>query len=67
MWKYALKRMLMLIPVLVGVALIIFSLLYITPGDPARLVLGEQVSEEAIKAFRDKQGLNDPFLVQFTN
>ena len=59
--------MLMLVPVLIGVALIIFSLLYITPGDPARLILGEQVSEEAIKEFRDKQGLNDPFGVQFVN
>lgn len=67
MWKYALKRVLMLIPVLLGVAFIIFSLLYITPGDPARLILGEQVSEEAIKEFRDKEGLNDPFLIQFFN
>lgn len=67
MLKYALKRMLMLVPVLIGVALIIFSLLYITPGDPARLILGEQVSEEAIKEFRDKQGLNDPFGVQFVS
>ena len=56
MWKYALKRILMLIPVLLGVAFIIFSLLYITPGDPARLILGEQVSEEAIHDFREKEG-----------
>ena len=65
MWKYALKRILMLVPVLLGVAFIIFSLLYITPGDPARLILGEQVSEEAIHDFREKEGLNDPFLIQF--
>lgn len=67
MWRYALKRILMLIPVLLGVAFIIFSLLYVTPGDPARLILGEQVSEEAIREFREKEGLNEPFLVQFFN
>jgi peptide/nickel transport system permease protein len=67
MWKYALKRILLLCPVLIGVAFIIFTLLYFTPGDPARLILGEQVSAEAIKEFRSREGLDDPFLVQFAN
>ena len=67
MWKYALKRMLMLIPVLLGMSFIIFTMMYITPGDPARLILGEQASEEAIQDFRNKEGLNDPFFVRYAN
>lgn len=52
---------------LAGVALIVFTLLYITPGDPARMMLGERASEEALKQFRAEQGLDKPFLVQFGN
>lgn len=65
MFKFAMKRFFLLVPVILGVAFVVFSLLYITPGDPARLVLGEQVSEEAIQEFRRVEGLNDPFLLQF--
>lgn len=57
----------MLVPVLHGVAFCVFTLLYFTPGDPARMVLGDLATDEAIKEFRDKEGLNDPFLVQFGN
>ena len=65
MWKYAFKRIFLLLPVLAGVIFCVFSLLCITPGDPARLILGEQVSEEAINEFREKEGLNNPFLIQY--
>ena len=67
MLKYIFRRILMLIPVLLGVAFCVFTLLYFTPGDPARMVLGDLATDEAIKEFRDKEGLNDPFLVQFGN
>ncbi|MBQ3458849.1 MAG: ABC transporter permease, partial [Synergistaceae bacterium] len=67
MLKYILRRIIMLIPVLLGVAFCVFTLLYFTPGDPARMVLGDLATDEAIKEFRDKEGLNDPFLVQFGN
>jgi peptide/nickel transport system permease protein len=56
----------MLIPVVIGVALIIFTLLYITPGDPARMALGEDAPAEAVEQFRQNYGLDDPFLVQFS-
>jgi peptide/nickel transport system permease protein len=59
-------RILMLIPVVIGVALIIFTLLYITPGDPARMALGEDAPAEAVEQFRQNYGLDDPFLVQFS-
>ena len=65
MLKYAIKRILMLFPVLLGVSFIVFSLLYITPGDPARIILGERVSEDAIREFREREGLNDPFFPRY--
>ena len=54
-----------MLPVLVGVILIIFTLMYITPGDPASILLGEQARPEALAALREEMGLNDPFLLQF--
>ena len=65
MLKYILKRFLALIPVLIGVSFFIFSLLAMTPGDPASLVLGPDADEAAIKIFRTEQGLDDPFLVRY--
>lgn len=67
MLRYIIRRILFLIPVLLGVAFCVFTLLYLTPGDPARIVLGDLATDEAIKEFRDKEGLNDPYLVQFGN
>ncbi|MCF4113167.1 MULTISPECIES: nickel ABC transporter permease [Dethiosulfovibrio] len=65
MFKYIFKRVLMLVPVLIGVTFIVFSMLYITPGDPARMVLGEQAPQESVDELRQEMGLNDPFFVQF--
>ncbi|MDL2311088.1 ABC transporter permease [Peptostreptococcaceae bacterium OttesenSCG-928-C18] len=65
MSKYILKRILFLIPIMLGVSFIVFGLLYITPGDPARNVLGPSASEEAVADLRQEMGLDDPFLVQY--
>lgn len=54
-----------MIPVLLGVTFIIFALLFITPGDPARLTLGEDATEEALQSFRVEYGLDKPFLMQY--
>lgn len=67
MGKYILKRLLQLIPILIAVTFIIFSLLYITPGDPARMALGETATEEAVKEYQEQLGLNEPFLIQYLN
>ena len=67
MGKYILKRILWMLPVLLGVTLIIFTVLYFIPGDPARMILGDDASEEAIQALRDDMGLNDPFIVRYVN
>ena len=65
MLKYTAKRLLFLILVLLGVSFIVFTLLYISPGDPAKVILGEAASEEALEALREQMGLNDPFLVRY--
>ncbi len=55
----------MLVPVMLGVALVVFSIMYLTPGDPATLLLGERASQEEILMLRNEMGLNDPFVVQY--
>lgn len=59
MLKYIGKRILMLIPVILGISFIVFMILNLTPGDPARMILGESASDESIKALREEMGLND--------
>ncbi|AVQ99828.1 dipeptide transport system permease protein DppB [Oceanobacillus picturae] len=65
MLKYITKRLLMLIPVLIGVSIITFSLIHLIPGDPARSMLGEKATEEQLSALRQELGLNDPYIVQY--
>ena len=65
MLRYIFRRVLFLIPVLVGVAFCVFLLLYLTPGDPAKMALGDLATEQAIQEFREKEGLNDPFWIRF--
>ncbi|MGI6177907.1 MAG: ABC transporter permease [Eubacterium sp.] len=65
MLKYILKRILMMIPVMIGVALITFSMMHLSPGEPADFVLGELATEEDKELFNEQNGLNDPFIVQF--
>lgn len=65
MIRYIAKRILMMIPVLLAVSFLIFSLMYLAPGDPARIILGDDAPEEAVLEKREELGLNDPFLVQY--
>jgi len=65
MLKYILKRLILMVPVMLGVATIVFTLMYITPGDPAQLILGEAASKEAVAELRQEMGLNDGFIVRF--
>ena len=59
------KRVLATIPVMAVVALFVFSLLYIAPGDPAAVIAGEQASPEDVEKIRATLGLDRPFLVRF--
>ena len=61
MLKYIGKRLLMMIPVMIGVIIIVFTMLYITPGDPAMLILGETSTEAERDALREEMGLNEGY------
>src|SRR6202012_5304022 len=65
MVSYVLRRVLVTIPVMAIVALFVFSLLYIAPGDPAAVIAGDQASPAAVERIRQNLGLDRPFLVQF--
>ena len=67
MYKYVLHRLLMMIPVLLGVTFIVFTLMYFTPGDPVKMILGETAKPEDVAKLTEQLGLNDPFLVRFFN
>ena len=65
MLSYILRRLLMLIPVLIGMSLITFSIIHLIPGNPAQTMLGEKATPEAIADLEEKLGLNEPLLVQY--
>ncbi len=67
MLKFILKRILLAIPVLLGVSIIVFLIMRVFSADPAPVVLGEHATAEAMQAWRDANGLNDPILVQYWN
>lgn len=70
MWTYILKRVLQAIPTLLVISFLIFSLLYITPGDPVELILGTEdgtVSEEQRVLVEQQWGLDKPFLVRYAD
>lgn len=65
MLKFILKRILLAIPVLLGVSIIVFLIMRVFSADPAPVVLGEHATEEAMRAWREANGLNDPLIVQY--
>ena len=67
MLRYILKRLLSLIPTLLLITIVVQLFIIITPGDPARMMAGTQVSEEEVEALREEMGLNDPFLVRYAS
>lgn len=62
--KYIFHRILSMVPVMLGIVIIIFTLMYITPGDPAHSILGDNATPEQIQAVRLQLGLDDPYLVR---
>lgn len=65
MKKYIIRRLLSIIPILFIVSVIIFSLIHLTPGDPAAAILGSEASQESIDALREQMGLNEPIVIQY--
>jgi peptide/nickel transport system permease protein len=65
MFAYAIRRILSTIPVMAVVALFVFSLLYIAPGDPAAIIAGDQATPADVERIRESLGLDRPFVVRF--
>ena len=67
MHKYVIKRLVMLIPVIIGVSFLVFFIMAMAPGDTARTILGEDAPIEAVEALREELGLNDPIPIRYLN
>lgn len=65
MLSYIVKRLLLIIPTLLGITIIVMLFIMIVPGDPARLLTGLDASEEEVAALREEMGLNDPFPLRY--
>lgn len=65
MYQFLIRRLILLLPVLFGITFVTFALARILPGDPCYAILGEKATPEQCNAYREREGLNDPILVQF--
>jgi len=65
MFGYIVKRLLWIIPVLIGVSLILFGIMQMIPGDPASVLLGPKASQEAVDTLNKRFGLEEPLHIQY--
>ncbi|MDR2742240.1 MAG: ABC transporter permease [Treponema sp.] len=65
MLRYALKRLLIFVPTLLGIIFIVYAVMDLTPGDPARIILGERAAEEQVALLRGELGLDQPFFERY--
>ena len=65
MLKYTIKRLLALIPVLIGVTVLVFLILHLSPGDPALIILGPKATQQALESLRHQLGLDLPLHKQY--
>lgn len=65
MHKYILKRIVMLIPVLIGVTFLVFFIMALRPGDPAVIILGDGATDESVAKLHEELGLDDPLIVRY--
>jgi len=63
--RFVLKRFVLLVPVLFGVGTLVFAILHLAPGDPARVIVGQRASAEQLEQVRQELGLDDPIWVQY--
>jgi peptide/nickel transport system permease protein len=66
-WRFLTKRLLLLVPVLVGVATFVFAMLHLAPGDPARLIAGRRADAEFVERVRQQLGLAEPLYAQYVD
>lgn len=67
MGRYAIKRLLGVIPLMLIISICVFMFIHVLPGDPARTLAGKEATAEEIEAVREEFGLNDPLIVQYAN
>lgn len=67
MGRYILKRLLLMIPVMLGIVILIFTIMYFCPGDPAATIAGVGATQVEIEAVREKLGLNKPYIIRLLN
>jgi peptide/nickel transport system permease protein len=65
--RYVVRRLLLLVPVLLGVSVIIFMVLHLSPGDPAEIMLGSQATQADLERLRAELGLTQPLYVQYVH
>ncbi|MEM9154243.1 MAG: ABC transporter permease [Cyanobacteria bacterium P01_F01_bin.33] len=65
MGRYIFKRILQLVPVLLGISLLVFAFLHLIPGDPAVTMLGDRATPAQVEALRERMGLNQPLPLQY--
>ncbi|MBW3633932.1 MAG: ABC transporter permease [Chloroflexi bacterium] len=67
MLRFIVRRLLLVIPVCFGISVLVFLLIHLVPGDPARVMLGLQANEESVAAIREQWGLNRPLPIQYVD
>lgn len=67
MIKYIVKRLIAMIPVIIALTFVVFTIMYMTPGDPTAIILGNEYSEQASMELKHELGLDKPFFIQFFN
>jgi peptide/nickel transport system permease protein len=67
MIKYIFRRLLLLLPVMLVVGIVVFSIVHLTPGDPAAVILGADATPEQVERLRRELGLDQPIHIQFIN
>ncbi|MEK3734958.1 ABC transporter permease [Paenibacillus sp. FSL M8-0334] len=65
MKSYLLKRLFVMVPVLIGMTIIVFSIIHAIPGDPAETILGQKATEQSKEELREQLGLNNPWYQQY--
>lgn len=65
MWTYLIRNLIYSLVILIGVLTVTFCLLYIVPGDPARMMLGQRADVASVEAVREELGLNKPVYIQY--
>lgn len=65
MYKYIIKRLISIIPVIIGITFLVFLIMSFSPGDPVQMMLGDNSTPEAVEEMREELGLNDNIIVQY--